>query len=103
MLVLQEVVLRNRRDLENVFRWDKIRMDLPASKTYDPNLPWVSKIRLEDGMIAADLFIYVNDVRLTGSSSEECGQAERIARSMWQTHLEYRTQQGRGASALNDL
>jgi hypothetical protein len=82
MLVVKEVILGNRRDPENVFRWDNIRMNLPGSETYDPSLPWVSKVRLDDGRIAADLFIYVDDVRLTGSSSEECRQAGRRAASV---------------------
>jgi hypothetical protein len=82
MLVVKEVILGDRLDPENVFRWDHIRMNLPGSKTYDPSLPWVSKVRLSDGRIAADLFIYVDDVRLTGSSSKECRQAGRRAASV---------------------
>jgi hypothetical protein len=82
MLVVKEVILGNRRDPNNVFRWDEIRMNLPGSATYDPSLPWVSKIRLEDGRIAADLFIYVDDVRLTGSTSKECRDAGRRAASI---------------------
>ena len=74
MVIVKEVILGNRRDLKNVFGWDEVRMNLPGSETYDPTLPWVSNIRLGDGRIAADLFIYVDDVRLTGSSSEECRQ-----------------------------
>jgi hypothetical protein len=82
MLVVKEVILGDRRDPDNVFRWDKIRMNLPGSETYDPSLPWVSKVRIEDGKIAADLFIYVDDVRLTGSSSKECREAGRRAASV---------------------
>jgi hypothetical protein len=82
MLVVKEVILGDRLDPNNVFRWDKIRMNLPGSKTYDPSLPWVSKVRLSDGRIAADLYIYVDDVRLTGSSAKECRQAGRRAASV---------------------
>ena len=82
MLVVKEVILGNRRDSENVFRWDEVRMNLLGSETYDPTLPWVWKIRSEDGKIAADLFIYVDDVRLTGSSAEECRQAGRRTASV---------------------
>jgi hypothetical protein len=32
---------------------------------YDPSLSWVAKIR-EDGRVAADLFIYMDDLRPTG-------------------------------------
>jgi hypothetical protein len=62
ILVAKEVILGDRRDEKNVFWWDEVRMNLPGSEKYDPSLPWVSKIRLNDGCIAADLFIYVDDV-----------------------------------------
>jgi hypothetical protein len=58
ILVAKEVILGDRTDSGNVFRWDDVRMNLPGASDYDPALPWVSKIRLEDGNIAADLFIY---------------------------------------------
>jgi hypothetical protein len=38
--------------------------------SYDPALPWVSKIRLTDGTIAADLFVYVDDARITGATKD---------------------------------
>jgi len=46
-------------------------MNLPGAIDYDPILPWVSKVRLEDGVIACDIFIYVDDVRITGCTMEE--------------------------------
>jgi hypothetical protein len=48
MLVVKETILGDRADPDNVFRWDAIRMNLPGSATYDPSLPWVSKIRFND-------------------------------------------------------
>jgi hypothetical protein len=57
-------------------------MNLTGSPDYDPTLPWVSKVRLEDGRIAADLFIYVDDVRVTGNSDKECDAAARRAASI---------------------
>ena len=39
----------------------------------------MSKIRLDDGRIAVDLFIYVDDVRVTGNTSRECDSAARQA------------------------
>jgi hypothetical protein len=38
---------------------------------YDPSLSWVSKIR-EEVRVAADLFIYMDDLRPTGPDAEEC-------------------------------
>jgi hypothetical protein len=82
ILVAKEVILGDRHDRDNVFRWDTVRMNLPGSEGYAPSLPWVSKIRFEDGCIAADLFIYVDDVRVTGNSKKECDAAARRAASV---------------------
>jgi hypothetical protein len=77
ILVGKELVKGDRKDPKNAFRWDEVRLNLPGSKDYDPKHPWVSKIRLTDGKIAADLFVYVDDARITGPSEEECWAATR--------------------------
>jgi hypothetical protein len=81
ILVAKEFILGDRSDPKNVFRWDEVRMNLPGSASYDPTLPWVSKVRLDDGKIAADLFIYVDDVRVTGNTAKKCDAAVRRAAS----------------------
>jgi hypothetical protein len=57
-------------------------LNLPGSQDYDPRLPWVSKIRVADGKIAPDIFIYVDDARVTGPSEEDCWKATRQAASV---------------------
>ncbi len=52
ILVAKEVIRGDRKDPTNAFRWDTVRLNLPGSQTYDPRLPWVSKIRVDDGKIA---------------------------------------------------
>jgi hypothetical protein len=39
---------------------------------YDPSKPWVYKERECDGKIAVDCSIYVDDLRPTSPSEEEC-------------------------------
>lgn len=82
VLVAKDVILGDRFDKRNAFRWDQVRMNLPGAKDYDPSLPWVSKIRLEDGEIACDLFIYVDDGRVTAPTHKESAQATRQAASI---------------------
>ena len=77
VMVAEEVIKGDRLDPDNVFRWDVVRLNLPGSEDYDPTLPWVSKVRMSDGKIAADLFIYVDDARSTGSNYEESRMAAR--------------------------
>jgi hypothetical protein len=84
VLVAKEYKLGDRRDPKNVFRWDVVQMNLPGSKEYDPSLPWVSKIHLEDGNIVADRFLYVDNGRLTGNSRDEVNKATRVATSRLQ-------------------
>jgi hypothetical protein len=81
ILVAREVILGDRKDASNVFRWDDVRLNLLGAADYYPALPWVSKVRIEDGRIAADLFIYVDDVRVTGNLAKECDGAVRRAAS----------------------
>jgi hypothetical protein len=79
---LEEVIGGDPRDPKNVFRYDKIELNLPGSESYNPSMPWVYKLRLSDGKIAADLLIFVDDARPTGPTEEECWQATRRFASM---------------------
>jgi len=76
MLHLTESIFGDRKDPNNAFQWEYVRLNLPGQKIYDPSLPWVSKVR-QDGHIASDLFDYVDDLRPTGHDEEACWQATR--------------------------
>jgi hypothetical protein len=83
MLVAKEVVRGDWKDPKNAYRWDEVRMNLLGMHSYDPGLPWVSKIRLTDGTIAADLFVYVDDARITGATKDDCCTATCQAGSIF--------------------
>jgi hypothetical protein len=68
ILFAEEQIRGNPRDLGNVLHWDAIRLNLPGSLGYEPSQPWVSKVRSQDGLIACDFIIYVDDVRSEGNS-----------------------------------
>jgi hypothetical protein len=70
MGIAEEVICGDPTDQNNIFRWDKVELHLPRSKGYDPGWPWVAKYRL-----AADLFIFVEDLQPTGPSKEDAWQA----------------------------
>ena len=76
----EEVVLGDPAAPDNIFGWEHVRLNLPGNEAYTPNLPWVSKVR-KDGKISCDLFTFVDDVRVTGSTSLECWLAGRHAAS----------------------
>jgi hypothetical protein len=46
-------------------------MNLSGSTKYDPQLPWVSKVRSEDNKVACNFLSYVDDLRATGNSRFE--------------------------------
>jgi hypothetical protein len=81
MGVAEEVIRGDPADPTNVFRWDSVELNLPGSDDYDPSRPWVAKYRMEDGRLAADLFIFVDDLRPTGPSHEDAWLAARRAAS----------------------
>jgi hypothetical protein len=86
MMVLDEVIGGDRLDPGNVFRWDRVRLYLLGSPTYDPTLPWVSKVRNSDGKVATDQVIYVDNIRPTGNGKEEVWKATRRVGSMCSCH-----------------
>jgi hypothetical protein len=81
MGVAEEVIRGDRSDPKNVFRWDKVVLNLPGSDKYEPSKPWIYKVRSEDGRIAADIFIFVDDLRPTGPTRKDAWLAARQAAS----------------------
>jgi hypothetical protein len=81
LTVADEIIQGDRFDEENIFQWVKERLNLPGNLDYNPNLPWVSKVR-KDGQIAADLFTFVDDLRPTGPGATECWLPARRAGSI---------------------
>ena len=73
-LVVEEVARGDRHCKSNPFQWDHIRLNLPGNADYDPSISWISKIR-SDGLIACDIFTFVDDERLTGATRELVWQA----------------------------
>jgi hypothetical protein len=73
MGVAKEFIRGDRMDPTNIFCWDEAVLNLPGSDDYDASKPWVYKVRSNDGRIAADLFIFVDDLRPTGRTRERHG------------------------------
>jgi hypothetical protein len=45
------VIRGDWKDPNNVFCWDRVMLNLLGSEAYDPNKPWVYKLRLDDGQL----------------------------------------------------
>jgi hypothetical protein len=66
---VNELTLGDPTDSQNVFRWERVRLNLPGDVGYDPIMSWVSKVG-EDWRVASYLFIYMDDLRPTAPSEE---------------------------------
>jgi hypothetical protein len=82
VLVAEEVILGDHLDPSNAFRFDAVVLNLPGMPEYNPGLAWVFKVRQSDGMVASDLFIYVDDARVIGNSEDDCWLATRQTASL---------------------
>ena len=79
MSLAMEAVTGDRKSETNIFRWDRVILNLPGSGSYDPSKSWVRKVR-KDGTLAAGVSWYVDDLRPTGPSRIECWKAaQRIS------------------------
>jgi len=72
----EEDIRGDHNDERNVFAWARVELNLPGSRTYNPSVAWVRKVR-KDGRVAADLFTYVDDIRPTGPTEREAWRAQQ--------------------------
>ena len=77
MLVVEKIIRGDRNYSTNIFGWSRVVLNLPGDKSYDPTRPWVFKMR-EDGNIAVDFFIYIDDERPTAPTEEEGWRASKL-------------------------
>lgn len=61
----------------NPMRYDRIRLNLPGTADYDPKWPKVMKWVDDPGDTAGDVVTFIDDVRMTGHSKENCHQVHR--------------------------
>ena len=74
---MEEYILGDHTELTNHFRWDKIILNLPGSKQFNPTLPFVIKWDAERTLIAAAIKAYVDDLRVIAATRELAWQAGR--------------------------
>jgi hypothetical protein len=57
-----EISFGDRRAPENVFRFERVCLNLPGNEGYTPGRPWVFK-QWKDGSIASDVHVYIDNLR----------------------------------------
>ena len=65
-----EFVIGNHLDKENHLRWDRVKLNLPGSRHFNPALPWLMKWNDQIENIAADIVAFVDDLRVSGVDEE---------------------------------
>lgn len=71
-----EMAMGDRRDPTNVFRWERVELNLPGSPDYKPSRAWVT-LRRADGSLASFVVLFVDDLRVMAGSERECWLACR--------------------------
>ena len=80
----EEVARGDPADKANPMGYDCIRLNLPGMETYDPEWPKVMKGVSDPGVVAGDVVTFVDDVRITGYSKENCHMVHRQFASKFQ-------------------
>ena len=62
-------IMGDPKEANNPFAWERIVLNLPGSKEYDPRLPWVMKVR-KDGNLASGVAQYIDDLRTMASTKD---------------------------------
>jgi hypothetical protein len=75
-ICLKLEVYGDRWVLSNPFHWDRVQFNLPGSKGYRADLPWVMKIRC-DGHLATEVYVYMDEGWVTGHSAKQTGLGAR--------------------------
>eukprot|EP00536_Pseudo-nitzschia_multiseries_P004073 jgi/Psemu1/9200/gm1.9200_g len=63
------IILGNPWDPKNSYTWDWMRLNLPGMESDDPTKAWISKLQ-SDGLHAADITQYVDDVHITDRTED---------------------------------
>ena len=66
----------NRLNKKNLFQWEVAKLNLPGSETYDPKLPWVTKVRT-DGNLGCEVYIYVDSGQIVGHTEFTCWEVAK--------------------------
>ena len=68
-----DLVRGNPDDASNPFAFDRVRLNLPGRKDYNPTLPWLTK--MFGNVVASEITVYMDDGRPQGDSEVGCRRA----------------------------
>jgi hypothetical protein len=80
----EEFARGDRQCKKNPLHWDSVRLNLPEDSMYDPSQPRVMKWNNATNSMARDILAFVDNLRASGSSTEQAWQIARQAASRLQ-------------------
>ena len=73
-LIARRLIMGDRRDPLNPFRWNRVVLNQPGDENYQGSLPWIMQVR-EDGKLATAVCQYIDDLRTCASSEKDAWDA----------------------------
>jgi hypothetical protein len=73
----EEFAWGNPKQISNPLRWNEVILNLPGNPAYDPTLPQVMKWDKVINNITGDIMAFVDDLRASGLTEEQCWQIAR--------------------------
>jgi hypothetical protein len=68
---VEEIIRGDCQAPGNPLRWDRVVLNLPGSREFDPSLPRVAKWNDLWNAIAGDVIAFVDDLRASGPPDKE--------------------------------
>ena len=72
------------KDPSNSLKWDRIILNLPGSRGFNPTMPWVMKWDTPRQMIAGDIVSFIDDLRISACDEETVWAISRQLLSRYQ-------------------
>jgi len=73
-LIARRLILGNRKDPTNPFRWERVVLNQPGDEDYQAKLPWIMQVR-DDGKLATAVCQYIDDLRTCAASEKDAWEA----------------------------
>ena len=73
----EEFIVGEPSDKRSALRWDKVVLNCPGNKLFDPRLPWVYKWDDIRSSVAGAIVTFVDDGRASGKDSEHAWQVSQ--------------------------
>ena len=72
MCVIKQELRGDRLEVTDIFKWDRVVLNLPCSIEYNPARHWIYKVKNDKKKLAIDMFWYIDEWTLGVPTVWEC-------------------------------